>query len=93
MRHFSTRYLGVDVHTESIAVAYIANAHHAEVVYLGAIGTRQCDVDTLIRQLQSNSQELVFVSAGGQILAFISGHRSSPGPAWRVVHRGRHHRG
>jgi transposase len=65
MSHSSTLYIGLDVHKESIAVAYIANAHHAEVVYLGSIGTRQCDIDKLIRQLQSKSKELVFVYEAG----------------------------
>jgi transposase len=51
MPQSSTLYVGLDVHKESIAVAYIAKEHHAEVVYLGAIGTRQCDIDTLIRKL------------------------------------------
>jgi hypothetical protein len=32
----------MDVHNESIAVAYVAQYHGAEVTYLGAIGTRQC---------------------------------------------------
>ena len=47
-----TLYVGMDVHKESIAVAYVAQEHGAEVVSLGPIGTRQCDIDKLIRQLQ-----------------------------------------
>jgi hypothetical protein len=31
--------LGMDVHKESIVVAYVTNEHQAEVVYVGAIGT------------------------------------------------------
>ena len=65
MPQSTTLYVGMDVHKESIAVAYIANAHHAEVIYLGSIGTRQCDIDRLIRQLQSKSKELVFVYEAG----------------------------
>jgi transposase len=60
MNQSSTLYVGLDVHKESIAVAYVAQAHHAEVVYWGTIGTRQCDLDTLIRRLQSKSPHLVF---------------------------------
>ena len=38
----------------------MAQDHGAEVVSLGTIGPRQCDIDKLIRQLQSQSQPLVF---------------------------------
>src|SRR5215510_5013478 len=65
MKQSSTLYIGLDVHKESIAVAYVAQAHHAEVISIGNIGTRQCDIDTLVRQLQSKGKHLVFVSEAG----------------------------
>ena len=65
MHQSSTLYVGLDVHKESIAVAYVAQEPHAEVVSLGNIGTRQCDIDKLIRRLQSKSPHLVFVYAAG----------------------------
>jgi transposase len=65
MHQSSTLYVGLDVHKEAIAVAYVAKAHDAEVVYLGPIGTRQCDLDTLIRKLQAKSKHLVFVYEAG----------------------------
>jgi transposase len=65
MPHSTTLYVGMDVHKESMAVAYVAQDHGAEVVFLGCIGTRQCNIDKLIRQLQSKSQELVFVYEAG----------------------------
>jgi transposase len=37
----------------------------AEVVFLGTIGTRQCDLDKLIRQLLSKAQHLVVVYEAG----------------------------
>jgi hypothetical protein len=52
-------------HKESIAVAYVVQDHGAEVTYLGAFGTRQCDLDQLIRKIQSQAQHLVFVSEAG----------------------------
>jgi transposase len=55
----------MDGHKESIAVADVTNEHHAEVVYFGAIGTRQYDLDHGIRKLQSNSTHLVLVSEAG----------------------------
>ena len=65
MKQSSTLYVGLDVHKDSIAVAYVAKEHHAEVVSLGNIGTRQCDIDKLVRQLQSKSKHLVFVYEAG----------------------------
>src|SRR6266540_1778063 len=65
MQQSRTLYVGLDVHKESIAVAYIAQEYHAEVVSLGTIGTRQCDIDQLIRQLQSKTSHLVFVYEAG----------------------------
>jgi hypothetical protein len=55
----------MDVHKESIAVAYVAHTHGAEVTYLGAIGTRQCDIDQLIRKMQSKAKPLIFVYEAG----------------------------
>ena len=49
----------------SIAVAYVAQDHGAEVTYLGTIGTRQCDIDQLIRKMQSKAKHLVFVYEAG----------------------------
>jgi transposase len=65
MAQSSTLYVGMDVHKESIAVAYVAQEYGAEVISLGTVGTRQCDIDKLIRQLQSKSKQLVFVYEAG----------------------------
>jgi transposase len=61
----STLYVGLDVHKESIAVAYVAKDHHAEVVSLGTIGTRHCDIDKLIRNRPSKAKQLAFVYEAG----------------------------
>jgi transposase len=58
-------YGGLDVHQASIAVAYVAQDHGAEVISLGTIGTRQCDLDKVIRQLHSKATHLVFVYEAG----------------------------
>jgi transposase len=65
MPQSSTLYVGLDVHKESIAVAYVAQDHGAEVTYLGTIGTRQCDIDNLIRKMQSKAKHLFFVYEAG----------------------------
>jgi transposase len=65
MSHSSTLYVGLDVHKDSIAVAYVVKEHAAEVIYLGTIGSRQADIDQLIRQMQSKAKHLVFVYEAG----------------------------
>jgi hypothetical protein len=70
----------MDVQKDAIAVAYVAQDHHAEVVSLGNIGTRQCDIDHLIRRLQSKSPHLVFVYEAGPLwlLALPLSHQKRP---------------
>ena len=65
MKNGSTLYVGLDVHKESIAVAYGSAEGPADPVALGTIGTRQCDIDTLIRKLQSKGAARVFVYEAG----------------------------
>jgi transposase len=65
MHQSSTLYVGMDVHKDSIAVAYVAQEHHTEAIYLGTLGTRQCDIDQLIRKMRSKSKHLIFVYEAG----------------------------
>src|SRR5260370_5690659 len=60
-----TLYVGLDVRKDAIAVAYATEDRGAEVVSLGAIGTRQCDMDKLIRKLQAKGARLVVVYEAG----------------------------
>ena len=48
LAHSSTLFVGLDVHKETIAVAYVAEEREAEVGARGSIGTRQGDIDKLI---------------------------------------------
>src|SRR6266852_6535281 len=61
----TTIYVGLDVHRESIAVAYAPEDRGAEVISRGTIGPRQCDIHKLIRQLQAKGATLVFVYEAG----------------------------
>ena len=61
MSQSRTLFIGMDVHKDTIAVASVAQEHGAEVTYLGTIGTRQCDIDQLIRTMHSKATHLVFV--------------------------------
>jgi transposase len=85
MTHPNTLYIGLDVHKESIAVAYVAQDQGAEVTYLGTIGTRQCDIDQLIRKLQSKGQDLVFVYEAGPCGYWLYRYLSKKGYACWVV--------
>jgi transposase len=65
MTQASTLFIGLDVHKETIAVAYVAEEREAEVVFLGTVGTRQCAIDKLIRKLQAKGKTLHFVYEAG----------------------------
>jgi transposase len=65
MHHASTLFVGLDVHKDSIAVAYAREARDTEVIFMGRTGTRQCDIDKLIRTLSSKAKQLVFVYEAG----------------------------
>jgi transposase len=85
MSQSRTLYVGMDVHKESIAVASVAQEHGAEVVSLGTIGTRHCDLDKLLRQLQSTSQQLGFVYAAGPYGSWLSRSLMTKGDVCWVV--------
>jgi transposase len=59
------RQVGPDVHKEALSVAYVAGTPGAEVVSLGSIGTRQSDIDKLIRKLKGKAKKLHFVYEAG----------------------------
>ena len=80
-----TLYVGLDVHKDSIAVAYAAEDRGAEVVSLGAIGTRQCDIDKLIRRLESKGAALVFVYEAGPCGYGLYRYLTGKGLACQVV--------
>jgi transposase len=75
----------MDVHKDSIAVAYIAQEHGAEVTYLGTIGTRQCDIDPLIRKRQSKAKHLAFVYEAGPCGYWLYRDLTKKGYECRVV--------
>jgi transposase len=58
-------FVGLDVHKDTIAVAYAPEDRGADVESLGTIGTRQCDIDKVIRRLESKGATLVFVYEAG----------------------------
>ena len=58
-------FVGLDVHKDSIAVAHAQGQSADPPVYVGAIGTRQADLDKLIRRLQAKTPTLVFAYEAG----------------------------
>jgi transposase len=81
----STLDVGMDVHTEAIAVAYGATTPDAEVISLGSLGTRHGDLDHLIRRLQSQATQLVFVYEAGPCGSWLSRYLTKQGDACGVV--------
>jgi len=65
LTHTSTLFVGLDVHKETIAVAYVAQEREAEGVFLGPSGTRQGDSDKLIRTRQATGKPLPLVYEAG----------------------------
>src|SRR5215831_12415554 len=65
MAQSRTLFIGMAVHKDTLAVAYVAQDHGAEVTYLGTIGTRPCDSDQLVRKMPSKAHHLLFVYAAG----------------------------
>ena len=79
MSQSRTRCIGTDVHTEAIAVAYVAQDHGAEVTYLGSIGTRPCDSDQMIRTMQAKAKHLLFLYEAGPCGSWLSRYLTKKG--------------
>lgn len=60
-------FVGLDVHKDSIAVAHATGNSAAPPVFVGAIGSRQADLDQLLRQLQSKTAALTSPTRRGRV--------------------------
>ena len=56
--------ISMDIHQESSTVASVAQAHHAEVVAPGHMGSRHCALANRLRQLQSRVHRIFVYEAG-----------------------------
>lgn len=77
-------FVGLDVHKDSICVAYAAAADTAPHD-VGQIGTRQCDIDKLVRRLQSLAPKLVFAYEAGPCGYVLYRYLTKKGLECRVV--------
>jgi transposase len=85
MAQSRTLYVGMEVHKESIAVAYGAQEYGAAVISLGTVGTRQCESAKLLRQWQSQSTPLVLVYAAGPCGSWLERYLPKKGHGCWVV--------
>jgi len=81
----TTLFVGLDVHKDSIAVAHVVEDRSADVLCVGAIGTRQSDIDALVRRLQSKAARLVFAYEAGPCGYVLYRHLSRKGVQCLVV--------
>lgn len=63
MENDSTLYVGLDVHKESITVAYSLGT--GEVELLGKVGTTKTDIDRLCKRLQAKARQIHIVYEAG----------------------------
>jgi transposase len=73
------------VHKETISVAYAAGGTAELPQFVGQIGTRQCDVDKLVRRLQSRSPQLVFAYEAGPCGYVLHRYLTRKGLDCRVI--------
>ncbi|OSK32349.1 putative transposase [Escherichia coli M056] len=63
MNNNNTLYVGLDVHKESITVAYAINSEPVELI--GKIGTSPTDIQSLCKRLRSKSSQVSIVYEAG----------------------------
>jgi hypothetical protein len=78
-------FVGRDVHKDSIAVAHAQGGRSEPPVFVGAIGTRQADMDQLIRRLQGKASVLTFAYEAGPCGYSLHRYLTAKGLACQVV--------
>ena len=85
MPKHTTLFVGLDDHKDSISVAYAPDSHREEPTFLGPIGTRQADIDKLVRNLHSKASRLVFAYEAGPCGYVLHRYLTSKGLECLVV--------
>ena len=78
-------FVGLDVHKDSIAVAHAPGGCADPPVFVGAIGSRDADIDGLIRRLQGKTTELRFAYEAGPSGYGLYRYLTGKGLACQVV--------
>ena len=81
----TTLFVGLDVHKDTIAVATCGPERSDEPVFVGPIGTRECDVDKMVRRLQSHASRIVFAYEAGPCGYVLYRHLTARGLECLVV--------
>ena len=81
----TTLFVGLDVHKESISVSYAEGWSRREPVFLGPIGSRECDIDKMIRRLQSKASRLIVAYEAGPCGYVLHRYLSAKGVECLVV--------
>src|SRR5262245_61377073 len=76
------RFIGMDVHTEPMAVASVAQEQGAAVTALGPMGTRPGDRDPLVRQMPSKATHRMCGSAAGPGGSWLYRYLTTKGYHW-----------
>ncbi len=85
MQQPTTLFVGLDVHKESISVSYAAADRREAPHFVGPIRTRRCDIDKMIRRLQSKASHLVFAYEAGPCGYVLYRYLTSKGFECQVV--------
>jgi transposase len=78
-------FVGLDVHKETISVAYAAGGTAEPPQFVGEIGTRQCDVDKLLRRMKTRSSRVVMAYEAGPCGYGLHRYLTGKGVDCRVV--------
>ena len=85
MHQPTTLFVGLDVHKDSIAVAYAQDGRTDPPTFVGSIGTRQADVDKCIRRLRTKASQLVLAYEAGPCGYVLHRYLTGKGLECRVV--------
>ena len=78
-------FVGLDVHKDSIAVAHAPGGRADPPVFVGAFGSRQADIDRLIRRLRGKTADLTFAYEAGPSGYGLYRYLTGKGLACQVV--------